>query len=144
MAHQSRALGDYAVGSVIVHENRIIARAGNRTHLDQDPTQHAEMIAIRDAARQLSTKNLSGSVLYATHEPCPMCMGAIIWSRITEVVFGAMISDHKHYRDRHGNEQWRWRVIDVAAQDVAARGDPIVKLTAGFMREECVALFHYS
>ncbi len=71
-----------------------------------------------------------------------MCMGAIIWSRISQVVFGATMEDHKHYRDRHGNAQWRWRVIDVPAQAIAVQGDPIVKLVAGFMREECLALFH--
>jgi len=141
-AKESRAAGDYAVGSVIVHNGRIAAKAGNRTHLDRDPTQHAELIAIRLAAQRLGSKDLSGCTLFATHEPCPMCMGAIIWSRISKVFFGASIEDHKRYRDFHGNSQWRWRVINVPAQTIAAQGDPVVELTAGFLREECLALFH--
>ena len=81
-------------------------------------------------------------MLYTTHEPCPMCIGAVIWSRISQVVFGATMADNKRYRDRHGNAQWRWRVIEVPAQAIAAQGDPVVELVAGFMREECIALFH--
>src|SRR5215831_3959316 len=132
MAKSSRVAGDYAVGSVIIYEGKIIAKAGNRTHLDRDPTQHAEVIAIRQAAQCMGRKDLSGCVLYATHEPCPMCMGAIIWARISQVVFGATMEDHKRFRDLHGNEHWRWRVIEIPAQMIAARGDPAVDLVAGF------------
>jgi tRNA(Arg) A34 adenosine deaminase TadA len=142
MAMDSRAAGDYAVGSVIVNQSKILAKAGNRTHLDQDPTQHAEMIAIREAARLVGSKDLSGATLYSTHEPCPMCMGAIIWARLSHLVFGATIEDHKRYRDSHSNPQWRWRVIDVPAQTIALKGDPVVEVIAGFLRDECVALFH--
>jgi tRNA(Arg) A34 adenosine deaminase TadA len=141
-AKESKAAGDYAVGSVIVHEGQIIAKGGNRTHLDRDPTQHAELIAIRQAARVLGSKDLSRCTLFATHEPCPMCMGGIIWSRISKVFFGATIEDHMHYRDLRGNSQWRWRVINVPAKAIATQGDPVVELVGGFMREECLALFH--
>jgi tRNA(Arg) A34 adenosine deaminase TadA len=141
-AQASKLAGDYAVGSVIVYENQLIAQAGNRTHLDRDPTQHAEMIAIREAARCRANKDLSGCILYATHEPCPMCMSAIVWSRVSQVVFGATMEDHKTYRDRFGNDQWRWRVIDVPATTIARQSDSAVKLVPGFMREECIALFH--
>ena len=71
-----------------------------------------------------------------------MCMGAVIWSRVSCVVFGATIDDHKRFRDERGNERWRWRVIDVPAAVIAAKGDPRVDLVSGFMREECLALFH--
>jgi tRNA(Arg) A34 adenosine deaminase TadA len=143
-AHESRAAGDYAVGSTVAKEGRIVSTAGNRTHLDADATQHAEMIAIREAARRLGTKDLSGCILYATHEPCAMCMGAVVWSRIPCVVHGATIADHKQYRDAHGNERWRWRIIDLPASLIAAQSDPAVELISGFMREECLALFHSS
>jgi tRNA(Arg) A34 adenosine deaminase TadA len=144
MARISKEAGDYAVGSVVVHHGDILSRAGNRTHLDQDATQHAEMIAIREAAIVLGTKDLSGCTLYSTHEPCPMCMGAIIWSRVSCVVFGATMDDHKRFRDEHGTEQWRWRVIEIPAAVIAAKGWPPVALISGFMREECAALFHAS
>jgi tRNA(adenine34) deaminase len=144
MAYQSRAAGDYAVGSVLAQDERIVSGAGNRTHLDNDATQHAEIIGIRSATRILGTKDLSTCVLYSTHEPCPMCMGAVIWSRIPCVVFGATMEDHKQFRDGHGNSQWRWRVIDLPAVAVAARGDPPVKIIGGFMRDQCLGLFHSS
>lgn len=144
MARESRAAGDYAVGSVLVHHGRIVSKAGNRTHLDTDPTQHAELMVIRGGARELGSKDLTGCVLYSTHEPCVMCMGAVVWSRISCVVFGAKIEDHKRFRDEHGNAQWRWRVIDMPAALIAEKADPPVELVGGFMREECVALFHSS
>jgi len=142
MACRSRAAGDYAVGSVVAKDDRIISMAGNRTHIDRDATQHAEMIAIREAARVLGIKDLSSCTLYATHEPCPMCMGAVVWSRIPHVVFGATMEDHKRFRDQQGNSQWRWRVIDIPASVVAKQAEPPVALLRGFMREECLALFH--
>lgn len=142
MARESRAAGDYAVGSVVAQDGRIISKAGNRTHIDKDATQHAEMIAIREAARVLGTKDLSGCTLYTTHEPCPMCVGAAVWSRIPHVVFGASMEDHKRFRDQRGNSQWRWRVIDIPALSISEQADPPVELLGGFMREECLALFH--
>jgi len=142
MARASRAAGDYAVGSVIVRDLDIIAQAGNRTHLDQDPTHHAEILAIRQAAQYCRSKDLSSCTLYTTHEPCAMCMGAVIWSRIPRVVFGATMEDHKRHRDRHGNTQWPWRVIDIRAGKIAAASSPVVELVGGFMRQECLDLFH--
>src|SRR5262245_30023333 len=142
MARASRAAGDYAVGSVIVRGLQVIAQAGNRTHLDQDPTHHAEILTIRQAAQYCGSKDLSSCTLYTTHEPCPMCMGAVIWSRISRVVFGATMEDHKLYRDRHGTAQWPWRVIDIRAQTMAAQASPVVELVSGFMRRECLELFH--
>ena len=144
IAGESRAAGDYAVGSVLARDGRMVSKAGNRTHLEMDATLHAELIAIREGARKLGTKDLSGCVLYSTHEPCVMCMGAVVWSRISCVVFGATINDHKRFRDAHGNARWRWRVIDIPASLVAAKADPPIEQVSGFMREECLALFHSS
>ena len=73
-----------------------------------------------------------------------MCVGAIVWSRVTRVVFGATMDDHKRFRDEHATERWRWRVIDIPAVVIAAKGEPPVELISGFMREECAALFHAS
>jgi tRNA(Arg) A34 adenosine deaminase TadA len=141
-ARESRAAGDYAVGSVVTRDERVISKAGNRTHLDNDATQHAELIVLRAAAKVLGTKDLSGCTLYSTHEPCAMCMGAMVWARVRHVVFGATIEDHKRYRDRYGNERWRWRVLDIPARAIAELADPPIELVAGFMREECLGLFH--
>ena len=76
------------VGAVIVHQDRIIAAAHNQRETLRDPTAHAEMIAITHAAESLGTWRLSDCVLYVTLEPCPMCAGAIIQSRIPLVIYG--------------------------------------------------------
>ena len=78
--------GNVPVGAVIVREEEIIGRGHNRK--DMDPTEHAEMVAIRDACRQQGHWNLRGCTLYVTVEPCPMCSGAIVQARIRRVVFG--------------------------------------------------------
>ncbi|MDM7924649.1 MAG: tRNA adenosine(34) deaminase TadA [bacterium] len=82
--------GEVPVGAVIVSENRIIGRAHNQTETLQDPTAHAEMIAISAAANTLGSWRLEGCTLYVTLEPCAMCAGAVVLSRIRRVVFGAL------------------------------------------------------
>lgn len=77
------------VGAVIVHNDRVIAKAYNQVELLKDPTAHAEMIAITQAASYLKSKWLADCTLYVTIEPCSMCAGALILSRINRVVFGA-------------------------------------------------------
>ena len=77
------------VGAVIVHQDRVIARAHNQREQLHDPTAHAEMIAITQAAEALRSWRLDGCALYVTLEPCPMCAGAILQARIPTVVYGA-------------------------------------------------------
>ena len=77
------------VGTVIVHEGRIIARAHNQRELLKDPTAHAEMIAITQAATALNNWRLTGATMYVTLEPCAMCAGAIVLARIDRLVYGA-------------------------------------------------------
>ena len=81
--------GEVPVGAVIVKDGEIIATGANRRENDQSPTAHAEIIAIQEASKSLGSWRLDGCTLYVTLEPCPMCMGAIINSRIGKVVFGA-------------------------------------------------------
>ena len=81
--------GEVPIGAIIVHEGRIIARAGNRTIADCDPTAHAEIVALRAAARELKNYRLLDATLYVTIEPCSMCAGAMIQARITRLVYGA-------------------------------------------------------
>ena len=88
-AHRASAMNEVPVGCVIVHEDRIIGRGYNQRELLQDPTAHAEMIAITAAAAHLGSWRLENTRLYVTLEPCPMCAGAIILARIPEVYFGA-------------------------------------------------------
>jgi tRNA(adenine34) deaminase len=88
-AEQAMAEDEVPVGAVIVHEERIIASAHNQREQLRDPTAHAEMIAITQAAGSLNDWRLENCALYVTLEPCPMCAGAIVQARIPIVVFGA-------------------------------------------------------
>jgi len=88
-ARGAGAQGEVPVGAVVVQDGRLIGRGGNRTIRDQDPSAHAEMLAIREAAGALGSWRLSGCTLYVTLEPCAMCAGAIVLGRVERVVFGA-------------------------------------------------------
>ena len=81
--------GEVPVGAVVVVDGEIVARGINRTLSDNDPSAHAEVVAIRAAAAALGNPRLNGATLYVTMEPCPMCIGAIVQARIERVVFGA-------------------------------------------------------
>jgi tRNA(adenine34) deaminase len=89
LAREAEAAGDVPVGALVVRDRGIIGRGANRTVRDQDPTAHAEMLAIREAARSLGSWRLEGCTLFVTLEPCAMCAGAIVLSRLDRVVFGA-------------------------------------------------------
>jgi tRNA(adenine34) deaminase len=80
---------DVPIGAVVVHEGEVIATGHNERELRQDPTAHAEVIALRDASRALGTWRLLDAVLYVTLEPCAMCAGALVLARVARVVYGA-------------------------------------------------------
>ena len=81
--------GEIPVGAVVARGGEVIAVGHNRRELDGDPTAHAEIVAIRAAAKQLGGRRLSGCTLYVTLEPCPMCAGAIVMAGLQRVVYGA-------------------------------------------------------
>ena len=89
LAEQAAALGEIPVGALVVKDGEIIGEGYNRRELDRDATAHAEMLAIRSACSHLNAWRLEGCTLFVTLEPCPMCTGAILQSRISTVVFGA-------------------------------------------------------
>ena len=90
LAKQAGAAGEIPVGAIVVNKLReAIASGVNRKERDQDPTAHAEIVAIREAARVLRDWHLTGCTLYVTLEPCPMCAGAILQARISTLVYGA-------------------------------------------------------
>jgi tRNA(adenine34) deaminase len=88
-ARAANEAGEVPVGCVIVRAGKIIARAGNRTLSDRDPTAHAEMLAIRQAARALGSERLTDCDLYVTLEPCAMCAAALSFARIRRLYYGA-------------------------------------------------------
>lgn len=88
-ARRCREHGDVPIGAVVVREGKILAEAGNERELRGDPTAHAEVLALREAAAKLGGWRLPDTVLYVTLEPCAMCAGAIVLARVPAVVFGA-------------------------------------------------------
>ncbi|HTL61864.1 MAG TPA: tRNA adenosine(34) deaminase TadA [Nitrospira sp.] len=88
-AAKGAAMGEVPIGAVLAHEGRIVARSHNHRELWQDPTAHAELIVIREAAKALGRWRLVDSTLFVTLEPCAMCLGAIILARVPRLVFGA-------------------------------------------------------
>ncbi len=80
-------------GAVVVKDGKIVGKGSNKVTVDNDPTAHAEIVAIRDAARNLGTFDLSGCEIYSSCEPCPMCLGAIYWARFDKLYYAATKDD---------------------------------------------------
>lgn len=90
LAEKAGSLREVPVGAVITHEGRIVGRGYNQVETLGDPTAHAEMLAITAACETLGSKYLTGCTLYVTLEPCPMCAGALVWSKLDRIVFAAI------------------------------------------------------
>jgi tRNA(adenine34) deaminase len=116
--------GEVPVGAVVVREDQVLARAGNRTISDCDPTAHAEIIALRTAAQKVGNHRLVGATLYVTVEPCAMCAGAMIQARIARVVYGC--DDPKG-----GAARSCFAIFDHPALNHR------VEITGGVLAEEC-------
>jgi tRNA(adenine34) deaminase len=126
-AQKALEIQEVPVGVVIVHEGTIIAKAHNQRELLRDPTAHAEMIAITQAASHLQSWRLDNTTMYVTLEPCPMCAGAIVLARIPEVMFGA--------RDpKAGAAGSLMNILEDP------RLNHRVKITSGVMEDECGAI----
>jgi tRNA(adenine34) deaminase len=89
LAREAARMGEVPVGAVVVKEGAVIGRGHNRPISERDPTAHAEVVALREAAARLGNYRLEGCTLYVTLEPCAMCAGAILHARIARVVYGA-------------------------------------------------------
>ena len=88
LADESVARGGGPFGAVIVKDGQVLAEGSNSVTLDHDPTAHAEVNTIREACRRLGTFDLTGATIYTSCEPCPMCLGAIYWARISRIFYG--------------------------------------------------------
>lgn len=113
--------GEIPVGALVVVDNRVIAKTHNLTELLHDVTAHAEMQAITAAANFIGGKYLTGCTLYVTLEPCQMCAGALYWSQVSKVVYGAA-DDHRGYRTMGGKLH------------------PKTEVVSGIMEQECSLL----
>jgi tRNA(Arg) A34 adenosine deaminase TadA len=126
-AKEAANLGEVPVGAIAVQENRVLAAAYNRKESDLDPTAHAEMLVLRQAAQSLLNWRLVGVTLYSTLEPCPMCAGAMIQSRLARLVYGA--PDRRFGADGS--------VVDILREK---RFNHQVMVTVGVLAEESTAL----
>ena len=120
--------GDMGVGAVIVRDGRVIGRGRNRMHSRCDPLIHAETDAIADACKALATDDLSGSTLYTTMEPCPMCAGAMMNARIGHWVMGGRLKAVGRVIGRYTAESF----VEFVDADV--------RITTGILPAECEAL----
>lgn len=97
LASYSVSIGGGPFGAVIVDKNmNIVGKGHNKVSINIDPTQHAEIVAIRNACKNLNTYNLTNCILYTSCEPCPMCLGAVYWSRINKIYYGNSRVDAKN------------------------------------------------
>ncbi len=126
-ARAAASLGEVPVGAVVVRDGRVIARGHNRRETDRDPTAHAETAVLREAARVLGGWRLLGCTVYVTLEPCVMCAGAMVQSRLPRLVYGA--PDPK--AGATGS------VVDVLCD---ARQNHVVEVVGGVREGECSAL----
>ena len=126
-ARRAEALGEVPIGAVVVHEGRIVGRGHNLRETSNDPTTHAEMIAIREAAKQVGHWRLLDTTLYVTLEPCVMCMGAIILARIPHLVFAC--------RDPRAGAVGS--IYDFSADE---RFNHAVEVTEGVLADDCSEL----
>ncbi|GLC90566.1 tRNA adenosine(34) deaminase TadA [Lysinibacillus piscis] len=123
-AKKAAALGEVPIGAVLVYNGKIIARAHNLRETTQNATTHAELLAIQEACEQIGSWRLEDTILYVTLEPCPMCAGAILQSRIPRVVYGA--------RDiKAGCVDSLYRLLNDA------RFNHECEITEGVLSEEC-------
>lgn len=89
LAREADEAEEVPVGAVVVHDGRVVGRGANRQIRDADPTAHAEIVALRQAAREIGDHRLRGATVYSTLEPCAMCAGALVTARISRLVFGS-------------------------------------------------------
>lgn len=128
IARQAGTNGEVPIGCVIVNaEGELLAKAGNRTITDNDPTAHAEILALRQAAKALGNYRLTGATVYSTIEPCVMCAGSLVNARVKRLVFGA-------HDLRFGAVETKFRLCD---SDILNHRIDVV---SGVLAEECRSL----
>ena len=127
LAKTAAEAGEVPVGAVVVQDDEILGRGHNRSIADTDPSAHAEIVALRNAARELGNYRLTEATLYVTLEPCPMCVGALSEARISRLVFGA-------YDEKAGA---CGSAVDLADTDAAGHN---MEVNGGLLAEDCAAV----
>jgi tRNA(adenine34) deaminase len=123
-AREAQTRGEVPVGTCVVSGESLLTIAGNRTRTDCDPTAHAEIVALREAARVIGNYRLSGVDVYSTIEPCAMCAGALIQARVRRLIYGAA-------DDRAGAVESRFRICDTDFLNHR------IEVSSGILEAEC-------
>jgi len=123
-AREAQQRAEVPVGTCIVSAEAVLAISGNRTRTDCDPTAHAEMVALREAAQKVGNYRLPDAIVYSTIEPCAMCAGALIQARVRRLVYG--VAD-----ERAGAVESRFRICDTDFLNHR------IEVTAGVLEQEC-------
>ena len=131
LANESVERGGGRIGAIIVKDGEVIAGSSNSVTIDNDPTAHAEVNTIRQACRKLGTFDLSGATIYTSCEPCPMCLGAIYWARISRIFYG---NNRKDARDIDFADDFIYEELDRPLDE---RTVPIIPL----LRDEALVSF---
>jgi tRNA(adenine34) deaminase len=127
LAREAEAAGEVPVGAIVILDGEVVGRGSNRPIATNDPSAHAEMVAMREAAAHVANYRLTGATLYVTLEPCPMCAGAMVHARIGRLVFGA--------RDlRFGGVRSKFQIADSPLLNHR------VEVSEGTLAAECTAM----
>jgi tRNA(Arg) A34 adenosine deaminase TadA len=138
-AKKSAKKGEYAIGAVVVRNNKIIAKSGQRRFRDKTPTAHAECLAISKACKKLKSIFIKDCILYSTHEPCCICTGAAAWARMKGIVYGVNIKDMIKLAKKRGTPS---RSFYTPCSEILKYEKPkTIFLVKEFMRKECLKLF---
>jgi tRNA(Arg) A34 adenosine deaminase TadA len=134
-ARRSLREGNKGFGAVLIKDSRVLGRAHDTEVTESDPIAHAEIKLIRSVARRGIGVEFEGSILVSTHEPCPMCTGAIIWAGISEVIYGTSIQDSR----RAGRT-----MVNMGCKEIIANGPSRTKVIGGVLSDQCSRLYDSS
>jgi tRNA(adenine34) deaminase len=145
-AKRARDRGDYPIGAVVTRvigkREVVIASAGNRVKTSGSSIKHVELETLKYVSSGYG-RYLPDFVLYSTHEPCAMCAGACVWSKIGAVVFGVSQEDITAHGKKHGTEEFKWRACLISCEFVLEKGGHRIPVFGKFLRPECRKLFGY-
>lgn len=131
-AKLSKQEGNKGYGAVVILGREILGKAHDTTVTAQDPSQHAEVNAIRQAVQAYRDSNLSGAILFSTCEPCPMCSSLAVWANLTTIVYGVSMEE---------TAQLGKARIGVSANEIVARSPVMIEVFGGILRDECLSLY---
>ena len=127
--------GEQRIGAVIVRNDKIIAKSGNKILREIEPSSHAEIVAMRLACKKLKSRDMSDCILYTTNEPCCMCTGAAVWAKMKGIVYGANVKDLEKKMKKQGTNF----KFFISCEEILKRQKPRTTfLIKNFMRKECV------